>query len=136
MVAIGHNNLGNAARGLRDYDDARAHFAASLETYRHYEDYWALAFLLEDIAVLAIEVGDGIVACELLGAADSLRDEIGSPRGPSLDSELDTHVAEVSRALGSGPARAARQRGKALTPAPAIDRALRFARRLESAAQP
>ena len=53
MVAIGHNNLGNATRGLGDYAAARKHYAESLRAYREYGDRWALAFLLEDIGVLA-----------------------------------------------------------------------------------
>ena len=39
-----------------------------------------MAFLLEDIAVLATLLGQSEVAFELLGAADSLREAIGAPR--------------------------------------------------------
>ena len=53
MVAICHNNLGNATRGLGDYEAARRHYADSLRAYRDYDDRWALAFLLEDIGILA-----------------------------------------------------------------------------------
>jgi len=40
-----------------------------------------VAFLLEDIAVLATLLGQSEVAFELLGAADSLREAIGAPPG-------------------------------------------------------
>ena len=58
MVAISHNNLGNANRGLGDFDEARRHYAESLRAYRDYDDKWAMAFLLEDVASLAAIAGD------------------------------------------------------------------------------
>ena len=58
MVALCHNNLGNATRGLGDYETARRHYADSLRAYRDYDDRWALAFLLEDIGILAALGGD------------------------------------------------------------------------------
>ncbi|MCK5664120.1 MAG: hypothetical protein KAI17_11570, partial [Thiotrichaceae bacterium] len=63
-------------------------YAASLEAYSVYDDHWALAFLLEDIAVLASVTGDGEMAFELLGAADVMREEIKSPRNTTLEEEL------------------------------------------------
>ena len=105
MVAIGHNNLANANLGLGDHPAARAHFAASLRAYRGYDDRWAMAFLLEDIAVLAARMGSGTVAFELLGAAATLRDEIGSPRGAALDEE-------ARRAPGGRSRRNRRTRGR------------------------
>ena len=53
MVAISDNNLGNATRGLGDFDAAQHHYAESLRAYREYDDKWALAFLVEDIGQLA-----------------------------------------------------------------------------------
>ena len=93
MVAIVHNNLGNATRGLGDYDAARGHYADSLRAYRDYDDRWALAFLLEDIGVLAALSGDAPPALELIGAADALRESIGAPRAPSLDEEIREQMA-------------------------------------------
>ena len=89
MVAISDNNLGNANRGLGDYEAAQRHYADSLRAYRDYDDKWALAFLLEDIGQLAGLRGDGELAFELVGAADTLREEIGTPRAPGLEEELE-----------------------------------------------
>ena len=113
MVAIGHNNLGTATRGLGDHDAAREHYAASLRAYRDYDDRWALAFLLEDIAVLVGQAGDPEVAFELLGAAESLRTTIGSPRGDALEQELADHLAAARATIGDGPAEVAIVRGRA-----------------------
>jgi tetratricopeptide (TPR) repeat protein len=100
MVAISHNNLGNANRGLGDYAAARRHYGESLRTYRDYDDRWALAFLLEDVAVLATLEGGAEQALELLGAADTLRAATGSPRGEALEAELDRRLQAARDTLG------------------------------------
>jgi predicted ATPase/class 3 adenylate cyclase len=114
MVAIGHNNLGNATRGLGDHDAARASYAASLRAYRQYDDKWAMAFLLEDIAILAARTGRATEAFELLGAAEALREAIGSPRGAALDEELAGHLGDARAVIGAGPADEAVARGRSL----------------------
>ena len=114
MVAIGHNNLGTATRGIGDFGAARQHYAASLRAYRDYDDRWALAFLLEDVAVLAARLDRAERAFELLGAAETLRQEIGSPRGEALDEELERHVAATRESLGPAAAEAAVARGRGI----------------------
>ncbi len=114
MVAICHNNLGNANRGLGDYAAAQDHYAASLRAYQHYDDRWALAFLLEDVGALAGLMGDADRAFEAIGAADTLRAEIASPRAPSLEDELETWLAGARAALGNAGVERALARGRAL----------------------
>ncbi len=88
MVAIAHNNLGNATRELDDLSAAAQHLAEALAGYRRFEDRWALAIVYEDIAALAARRGRGDQALMLVGAADTLRAEIGSPRSPAQDEAL------------------------------------------------
>ena len=88
-----------------------------------------MAFLLEDIAVLATLLGQSEVAFELLGAADSLREAIGAPRPPALVAELAEHVAPAEEALGARQVAAARQLGSTLSIQEAIESGLRFTRR-------
>jgi tetratricopeptide (TPR) repeat protein len=108
MVAIAQNNLGNANRGLGDIDDARRSYAAALAAYRALDDRWAMAFLLEDIAVLLGRTAEGATdAFRLLGAAETLRSEIGSPRGPGLDAELASSLSAARTSVGDGSADAA-----------------------------
>jgi predicted ATPase/class 3 adenylate cyclase len=121
MVAIGHNNLGTATRGIGDFDAARQNYAASLRAYRDYDDRWALAFLLEDVAVLAARLDRGEQTFELLGAAETLRQAIGSPRGDALDQELEQQVAATRDSLGRAAADAAVARGRGLGLEAAID---------------
>jgi class 3 adenylate cyclase/tetratricopeptide (TPR) repeat protein len=126
MVAICHNNLGNAMRGLRDYDVARRHYADSLRAYRDYDDRWALAFLLEDVGILAALDNDAHLALELVGAADSLREAIGAARAPSREEEIATQLAPAVAMLSALEQQACRARGRALDLAAAIATVLRF----------
>ncbi len=100
MVAVAHHNLGNANRGLGELATARRHYATSLATYEEYRDRWSLAFLLEDIAVLAAAEEDPVTALELIGAADALRAELDATRPAALDEQLaaalDPHVGSLS----------------------------------------
>ena len=97
MVAISHNNLGNAYRGLGEFEAARRDYAESLQAYRSYDDKWATAFLLEDVASLAALAGDGETALELTGAADTMREEIGSSSRPGARSRARPAPASRSR---------------------------------------
>jgi class 3 adenylate cyclase/tetratricopeptide (TPR) repeat protein len=123
MVAICQNNLGNANRGLGEYDAARKHYASALHAYRDYDDRWALAFLLEDIALLAALDRDAPVAHELAGAADRLREAIGTPRAPAVANELEGQLAASAAGL---PAAVLEHRthGRSLELNEAIERAL------------
>jgi len=126
MVAINHNNLGNATRGLGDYGAARRHYADSLRAYRAYDDRWALAFLLEDIAMLAALSGNPPSALELIGAADAFRESIGAPRSPSLAAEIRSQLDAAVAGLSDEERLALRSRGRALDLATAVDHALAF----------
>ncbi len=124
MVAITHNNLGNAARGLGDYPAARSHYAESLRAYRDYDDRWGLAFLLEDIAMLAARSGDASSALELVGAADAMREAIGTPRAAWLEAELAGTLESATAALPEREREALRATGRARDLAAAVAHAL------------
>ena len=100
VVALAHNNLANALRGLQDGAAARAHFAEALRAYRDLNEQWAMTYLLEDIAMLAAQEGDAATAFRLVGAADGLREAIGSPRGESRRLDLERRLGEVRDLLG------------------------------------
>jgi class 3 adenylate cyclase/tetratricopeptide (TPR) repeat protein len=121
MVATCHNNLGNAHRGLGEHDVARAHYAESLRAYRDYDDRWALAFLLEDIAILAASTRNGCVALRLIAAVDALRTAIGAPRAPALAQDIDAQLAAAVRDLPPGERDECRTRGSLLHLGEALD---------------
>lgn len=92
LLAITQNNLANALRGLGDLPGARRGYAEALRAYRRWDDRWAIAILLEDVAVTAHRLGDRPAAFRLLGAAETLRADLGSPRTPSDESRLAEEV--------------------------------------------
>jgi predicted ATPase/class 3 adenylate cyclase len=123
-VVVCHNNLGNACRGLGDYAAARDEYAESLRAHLEHDDKWALAFLLEDVGRLAALTGEPERALELLGAADAIREQIGSPRSAGLDQAILTDVEPAIAILTPVRQSAARARGGTFDPARAIDVAL------------
>ena len=88
------------ARGQGDLDAAARHLGQSLAGYLRFADRWALAIMYEDIAVLAADRGQPTEALSLLGAADTLRAELGSPRAPAQTEALDIALTPARSSLG------------------------------------
>ena len=86
----------------------------SLRAYRDYDDAWAVAFLLEDIAELAAMLDQPARAFELVGAADALRAEIGAPRAPASEQHLEATIAEHAASLDPDERAACRESGRRL----------------------
>lgn len=99
-IALGEHNLGLLTRAEGDYDATRELFAAALRTFADKGDKWALAFLLEDVAALAVLIDEPAVALRLGGAGAAVREETGSPRGEADQKELDAQLAPAREALG------------------------------------
>ena len=129
MVAISHNNLGNADRGLGEYEAAQQHFADSLGAYASTTTSWAMAFLSRTSASWRGSAATGRSRSSSLGASDTLREEIGTPRAPGLEEELERQLAPARRSIGGIAAAEARTRGQTLTLAEALDLALGCLRR-------
>ena len=64
------------------------------------------------------------MAFELLGAAESLRTTIGSPRGAALDAELTERLASARSGLGDVAADAAVEQGRLMDLDAALDLAV------------
>lgn len=133
MVAISQNNIGNALRGLARFDEACGYYAAAMAAYRDYEDRWALAFLIEDVAVLAALAGDPLTALEVLGAADAMRDATEARRPDSQTDELDRWIAPTLVGLADDAVASARARGRALDEHDALDQVSAYCNRERSA---
>jgi hypothetical protein len=124
-VALGHNNLGNASRGLGDGPTARGHYLQALRVYREYDDRWALAFLLEDIAQLAA-AGAAATALQLLGAADRMRADIDAPRAESRERELADALTPGKTGMTAEQLDRARATGRTLGTRAAVEVAVKF----------
>ena len=110
-----------------------SHYADSLRAYRDYDDRWAMAFLLEDIGVLAALVRRRADRrFELIGAADALRDAIGTPRAPTLEQELESQLDAAATDLSADERSALRARGRSLDLAAGVALALELCERSSS----
>jgi predicted ATPase/class 3 adenylate cyclase len=96
-IANALNNLGNVARTQGDYQAARSLYLESIQVYQEYGDKRALAYLLEDLGGLAALQGQAERALRLIGAAASLRLEIGSPLSDTEQSALGRFMDEASQ---------------------------------------
>ena len=99
MGAIARHNLGNAFRELGDMAAARRHYRDALSTYGLTGDKWAQCLVFEDIAMLAT-TDEPRSALRLIGAAEAVREAIGSPRVPAQQAELDDRLRPLRDRFG------------------------------------
>jgi len=135
MVAHSTFTLGNAERDLGDLAAAAARYGDALQLQRELDDRFSLTFIVEDVGVLLARAGEEQQGFELLGGAEAIRAQIGSPRPPTLEVELEGHFAAARAAIGDEAADEAVARGRARTFEEAIDAALRGAGRVAEAAR-
>ena len=125
MVAHSTFTLGNAERDLGDLAAAAARYGDALQLQRELDDRFSLTFIVEDVGVLLARAGEEEQGFELLGGAEAIRTEIGSPRPPTLEVELEGHLAAARATIGDAVADAAVARGRAWSFEDAVDAALR-----------
>jgi tetratricopeptide (TPR) repeat protein len=101
MIALGEHNLGVLTRAQGDIVATCRLFANALRVYHDQIEKWALAFMFEDTAVVAVLAGEPALALQLAGAGAALREEIGAPRGPADQAELDAQLAQARETLGT-----------------------------------
>jgi tetratricopeptide (TPR) repeat protein len=116
--------LAFAVRELGDLQRARALYRESLEIFRTYGDKWVLAYLLEDVGMLAVAEGEYERALRLVGAGAALREEIGAPPSPVEAARLDELLAPARAALDQAAQNNALALGRSLDMARAIEYAL------------
>ena len=112
-IALTHHNRGNAYRGMGEDAAARSDYAIAANAFGQYADKWALAFLFEDVALLAARMRCAEIALQLLAVAERCRDELGSPRPASLESEISAQMREAMSGLDDASHRAAVDSGTA-----------------------
>jgi predicted ATPase len=100
MIANAGNNLANVLRTLAEHDAADRLYRESLALCRDLGDRWAIAYLLEDMAVLQAESEPGL-ALYLAGAASTLREAIAAPRPLASQQELEQELAPARSAPGA-----------------------------------
>jgi tetratricopeptide (TPR) repeat protein len=113
-LANAQNNLGDALRDMGRLMEAGAAYAAAAEAYREVNELWSLMALLEDVAILSARAGRPVVAFTLLGAADALRDDLGSARPHAREEELGRELEVARASLPQDAPGQARQHGRDL----------------------
>jgi non-specific serine/threonine protein kinase len=115
-IAIVLNNLGDVYDRQGDRQAARTAFEESLGTFDELGDRAGIATLLDKFAGLAIEEAQPERAALLLGAADSLREAIGSSDVDVADrAEREQSIAHLRASLAPDAYDAALARGRAMT---------------------
>ncbi len=125
-IATNLNNMGNVAREQGDYSSARGLHEESLAIKRELGDRAGIANSLEGLAQLVSMLSGPYRAARIWGAAERLREEIGSPLPLRERPDYDRHVAGARTALGDDAAfdRAWRE-GRAMTLEEAAEYALK-----------
>jgi len=95
----------------------------------------ALTALAEDYAAILAEVGDHASAVRLLGAADCMRERLGSPRHPMQAAEIAGPMAKAREALDEQAWEAAYRQGRGSTLEDALRAAVEASAERSRAAQ-
>jgi Tetratricopeptide repeat len=124
-MAVPLLNLGELACEQGDYPTARMLFEEDLAIGRELGDRRLIAYALEGLGSAVAALGRSLRAASIWGAAEQLREEIGSPPPPNERPRYDRPVAAARVATGDDAAfDRAWQEGHALTLEQAIELAL------------
>ena len=105
------NLRGRLARSQRELVDAGESLQAAVQLFETFGDPQGQADTLEDLAGLAVDLGEFDRAAEAFGAADALRREIAYVRFPQRQRAYEADVERAVAALGSAGFDAARAHG-------------------------
>jgi len=105
------------------YDRAAAILAECLVTTTAIGSRWMMGTLLEGMAGVAAGTGRAERAARLFGAAETAREDLGTPRWPALQGLYVRHVATIMEVLGPERYRQIVEQGRAMT----LDEAVSFA---------
>jgi non-specific serine/threonine protein kinase len=103
-IADSLHNLGIVASDQSDYASARPLFEESLAIWRKLGHRLGIPCSLDGLATVIAALGGSLRAAGIWGAAERLREEIGSPLSPSERLEHDPRVAAARAALGDDAA--------------------------------
>jgi non-specific serine/threonine protein kinase len=116
--------LGVVALRTGDLDAAERHFREALELCVESRDCWFLSRNVDGLASVAALAGHAERAARLLGAAERLREAVGTPVLPLHQSDRGRSTSVVRTVLTEEEFSAASTAGRALS----IDDALSYAR--------
>jgi predicted ATPase/DNA-binding SARP family transcriptional activator len=91
--------------------DAPAMLRSSLEIHAELRDRWRMTSVLEDLAAVALSEGNAARTARLLGAAEAIREAIGTVIAPAERARHNAITEGAQAALGAEKFGAARQQG-------------------------
>jgi predicted ATPase/Tfp pilus assembly protein PilF len=118
------NNLGGIAFEQGDHAQAQLFYRESLLMLRETGDKEGLAVCLEGLAGVSSVHGQAALAARLYGAAELIREAIGSPRIPVARAEYERMVAATRAQLDQNMFAAAWAEGRAISLEQAVSDAL------------
>ncbi len=116
FTALSLGMLGKVVAHRGDLVAARAFHEESLAIARALDDKWLTAFCLEELAAVVTAQGEAVWGARLWGAAETLRDMVGSPRPPVFRADYERSVAAARTQLGEKAFTAAWAEGRTMTP--------------------
>ena len=122
VVALG--NLGLIAAGRRDYAAAAGFFLRSLDLAESFGERRSVAEILGELAAVESAAGNPGRAATLLGASQSIREDIGAPVPEPDLARIGEARAAAALALGDDAFTAAHQAGQRMS----VEDAVAFAR--------
>ncbi|MBV9102943.1 MAG: tetratricopeptide repeat protein, partial [Candidatus Eremiobacteraeota bacterium] len=108
-------NLGSVAHKRGDTRLALERYRDALRAIEQLPSKAALASLFENIAVTMVATHDTRRAVRILGAAQALRETVGSPRFPTEEPDYERTVVAARESLGSAVFDAERQIGASMS---------------------
>jgi ATP/maltotriose-dependent transcriptional regulator MalT len=112
--------LGRVEALAGDYAAARACHEESLAIAREMGGKLSIGFSLEGLADVVAVQGDPVWAAQLWGAAEALREAMGTPIPPVYRADYDRSVAAARTRLGEKAFAAAWAQGRMMTPEQAL----------------
>jgi non-specific serine/threonine protein kinase len=123
-VNVVRSELAHLERRLGHYAEARANYAGTILAWQQSENPGAVAHQLECFAYIARAQSQAHRAVRLLGAAEALREDAGSPMTPSERVEYDREVSLLRLHLAEPAIASAWAEGRTMTKEQAIAEAL------------
>ncbi len=123
MLANFLSNLGDAARELGDLDAAASTYAESLALADQVDELWLIAYLFEDVAMLAASRGAAAAALRMAAAGARLRSELGTPLPAQSQARLEERLGIARAALTPDESDAATSAGADLAVTDAVAQA-------------
>ncbi|MEO8752958.1 MAG: tetratricopeptide repeat protein [Casimicrobiaceae bacterium] len=103
-IALTLHNLAKVAYDRHDYPSALALLTESLILKRAVGNWMSIPPGLEGAAIVLVKVGDGLRAARLWGAAERMREEMGTPVPPNARPEHDREVADARASVNDDDA--------------------------------